>query len=183
MLFLKHPCRESQWQRARSGVNRSRTIDERTTRFGLRWSRSSVLWSAGISHGTDDPTRGFVLVQEAEAGELSQVGEVVSEIFRLPSSPRKSAKRASFTVNRDREAIAFSRPVPAPIPNGEAEACADGNFLEAERKGGGRSTPLPCRGVSKAGISSQIRSESALTVDTAGAGRAPCVRRWHRVWH
>ena len=70
----------------------------------------------------------FVLCRSAEPDDLSAATRVVAEVFGPGYSARVSDERI-VTVGRGDEAIGFIAHMPTPIPNGEAEHHAGGNFL------------------------------------------------------
>jgi hypothetical protein len=70
----------------------------------------------------------FVLCRKAEPGDLSRAGEVVAREFGRAYSAEVSAEKI-ITVTRGEDTVGFLAHMPAPIPGGEAEDNADGNFL------------------------------------------------------
>lgn len=70
----------------------------------------------------------FVLCRTAEPGDLSHAGEVVAQVFGRGHSAEVDARNV-VTVTRGESIVGFLAHVPAPIPDGEAEGNADGNFL------------------------------------------------------
>src|SRR6185369_5130636 len=70
----------------------------------------------------------FVLCTEAELGDLSRAAEIVSEVFGADYSAEIS-KGNIVSVTHGESTVGFLAHVPMAIPNGEAEANADGNLL------------------------------------------------------
>ena len=97
----------------------------------------------------------FVLCRAAEPGDLSRAAEVVARVFGPGYSA--DAEENIITVTFGEDAVGFLAHMPAPIPGGEAEDNADGNFLWPNGKdeaakhgshvivtsiGGGEQTPI-----------------------------------------
>jgi hypothetical protein len=79
--------------------------------------------------GSDYATRHcFVLCSKEQPSDLSHAGEVVAQVFGRGYSADVSEGNI-ITVNRGEETVGFLAHMPAPIPKGEAEENADGNFL------------------------------------------------------
>jgi len=70
----------------------------------------------------------FVLCGTAEPGDLSRAGGVVAQVFGRGYSA-DVAKGNIVTVTHGEDTVGFLAHMPAPIPGGEAEENADGNFL------------------------------------------------------
>lgn len=70
----------------------------------------------------------FVLCRAAEPGDLSRAGEVVAEVLGSGYSA-DVAEGNILTVTQGGKTFGFLAHMPAPIPKGEAEANAEGNFL------------------------------------------------------
>lgn len=70
----------------------------------------------------------FVLCKSAEPGNLSRASEIAARVYGRGYSAEVS-DRSLVTVSRGEEAVGFIAFMPAPIPDGEAERYADGNFL------------------------------------------------------
>lgn len=70
----------------------------------------------------------FVLCKAEQAGDLSHAGEIVARVFG-PSYSADVAEGSVITVSRGESIVGFLVHVPAPIPEGEAEASAEGNVL------------------------------------------------------
>src|SRR5262245_545290 len=75
----------------------------------------------------------FVLCPAAQPKDLSQAGAVVAEIFGRGYSA-EVGKQNIVTVSHGKQTVGFLAHMAAPIPNGEAEANADGNFLWPDGK-------------------------------------------------
>jgi len=73
----------------------------------------------------------FVLCSTAEPGDLSHAEEVVVQVFGRGHSAEVTAGTPGniISVTRGKSTVGFLAHMPAPIPNGEAEENADGNFL------------------------------------------------------
>lgn len=85
--------------------------------------------SARADSGGEHATRHcFVLCRSTEPGDLSRANRVVKRIFGRGYSCEVSEKDI-ITVSRGNDTVGFLAHVPAPIPDGEAEDNADGNFL------------------------------------------------------
>lgn len=84
--------------------------------------------------GEDFATRHcFVLCKAAEPGDLRRAGEVIARVFG-PGYSAEVAKGDIITVTRGKDTVGFLAHMPAPIPGGEAEDNADGNFLWPDGK-------------------------------------------------
>lgn len=70
----------------------------------------------------------FVLCRVAEPGDLSRVGGVVAQVFGREYSAEVGEENI-ITVTHGEDTVGFLAHMPAPIPGGEAEDNADGNFL------------------------------------------------------
>lgn len=69
----------------------------------------------------------FVLCRSESPGDLSRANAVVAKIFGPGFSAE--SKNSIITVAKGAESVGFIAHMPAPIPDGEAESNADGNFL------------------------------------------------------
>lgn len=76
----------------------------------------------------------FVLCKSAVPGDLSSAARIVSEVFGAGYSV-KHGEQDIISVVRGDETIGFLAHIPAPIPGGEAEDNAEGNFLWPEGRG------------------------------------------------
>lgn len=98
----------------------------------------------------------FVLCRAAEPGDLSRAPEVVAGVFGHGYSA-DVGKENIITVTHGEDTVGFLAHIPAPIPGGEADDNADGNFLWPNGKdeaakhgshvivtniGGGKQTPV-----------------------------------------
>jgi hypothetical protein len=98
----------------------------------------------------------FVLCESAGPGDLSRAGRVVAQVLGRGYSAEVSDTHI-VSVTRGGETVGFLAHMPAPIPDGEAEHHADGNFLWPNGKdeaaghrshvivtniGGGEQTPV-----------------------------------------
>jgi len=70
----------------------------------------------------------FVLCRAAEPDDLSRAGRVVAGVFGHGYSADVGAENI-ITVTHGADTVGFLAHLPAPIPGGEAEQNADGNFL------------------------------------------------------
>jgi len=75
----------------------------------------------------------FVICRTAEPGDLSRAGEVAAQVFGRGYSAHV-AEGDIITVTHGEDAVGFLAHVAAPIPGGEAEENADGNFLWPDGK-------------------------------------------------
>jgi hypothetical protein len=75
----------------------------------------------------------FVLCREAEPGDLSRADEAVARVFGPGYSVDCSGKNM-IMVTCGEENVGFLAHMPAPIPGGEAEDNAEGNFLWPDGK-------------------------------------------------
>lgn len=75
----------------------------------------------------------FVLCRSEEPGDLSQASEVVAQVFGPDHSAEVTAENL-VTVMCGESVVGFLAPMPAPIPNQEAEENADRNFLWPDGK-------------------------------------------------
>ena len=83
----------------------------------------------GADSETDHATRHcFVLCRAAELGDLSRAPEVVARVFGCGYSADVGEENI-ITVTHGEDTLGFLAHMPAPIPGGEAEDNADGNFL------------------------------------------------------
>jgi hypothetical protein len=70
----------------------------------------------------------FVLCPAAEPGDLSSAPAAVAEVFGRKYSAEVD-RESIITITRGKDTVGFLAHMPAPIPGGEAEDCADRNFL------------------------------------------------------
>jgi hypothetical protein len=70
----------------------------------------------------------FVLCRAKTPGDLSHASQVVSEVFG-PGHSAEYDEKNFVTVARGGDVIGFLAHMPVPIPGGEAEDNADGNFM------------------------------------------------------
>jgi hypothetical protein len=70
----------------------------------------------------------FVLCKTAEPADLSHAGEAAAAVLG-PGYSADATPDNIISVMRGEDAVGLLAHMPAPIPNGEAEANADGNFL------------------------------------------------------
>ena len=70
----------------------------------------------------------FVLCRAAEPSNLSRAAEVVARVFGPDYSAEVDEKNI-ITVTRGDDTVGLMAHMPAPVPDGEAEAHADRNFL------------------------------------------------------
>lgn len=84
--------------------------------------------SAAEPQAEHTPRHCFVLCKEAQPGDLSRAAEVAAEVFG-PGYSAEVGEEDIVAVTCGEDTIGFLAHVPAPIPDGEAEANADGNFL------------------------------------------------------
>lgn len=75
----------------------------------------------------------FVLCKGADPGDLSRAAAVVAKVFG-PGYSADASEKNIISVTRGRDTIGFLMHMPIPIPAGEAEENADGNFLWPEGK-------------------------------------------------
>jgi len=75
----------------------------------------------------------FVLCRAAEPGDVSQASGVVARVFGRGYSA-EVAEEKIITVTKGEDTVGFLAHMPAPIPGGEAEDNADGNFLWPDGK-------------------------------------------------
>lgn len=75
----------------------------------------------------------FVLCSTDEPDDLSQASAIAAQVFGPGYSAEISEGRI-VTVTCGKDTIGFLAHMPAPIPNGEAEESADGNFLWPDGK-------------------------------------------------
>ena len=104
----------------------------------------------------------FVLCRAAEPGDLSRASAVVAQVFGRGYSAEVSEGNI-ITVTRGGDTVGFLAHMPAPIPEGEAEANADGNFLWPD----GRDEAARHRShviVTNIGAGDQTPVQSAITV-------------------
>jgi len=104
----------------------------------------------------------FVLCKAPEPGDLSQTPEVVARVFGRGYSADVNEKNI-IEVTDGKGTVGFLAHMPAPIPGGEAEDNADGNFLwpngkEEAAKHGSHVI------VTNAGGAEQTPIQSAITV-------------------
>lgn len=104
----------------------------------------------------------FVLCRSEEPGDLSQASAVIAQVFGRGHSAEVSEKNI-VSVMRGKDLVGFLAPMPAPIPNQEAEDNADRNFLWPD----GREEAAAHRGhviVTNFGSEEQTPIQSALAV-------------------
>ena len=76
----------------------------------------------------------FVLCEDAEPGDLSRLDRVVSRVFGRGYSAEADEDKSIITVNHGDDTVGFLAHMAIPIPGGEAEENADGNFLWPDGK-------------------------------------------------
>lgn len=104
----------------------------------------------------------FVLCRAAEPGDLSRASAVVAQVLGRGYSA-DVAEGNIITVTRDGDTVGFLAHMSAPIPEGEAEANAGGNFLWPD----GREEAARHRShviVTNIGAGNQTPVQSAITV-------------------
>jgi hypothetical protein len=115
------------------------------------------------SSDDDNATRiCFVLCGAAEPGDLSRAKEIVAQVFGRGYTVEVNEKHI-VTISRGESVVGFLAHMPAPIPGGEAEQNADGNFLwphGKEEAAAHRSHVI----VTNLGAGEQTPVQSALTV-------------------
>ena len=128
-------------------LNQYRSLFSNYMKYGLLLVGMLVVLTAGCGHSDtltdstlDTPkvttkdeaehaTRHcFVLCRATEPGDLSRAAEVAAQIFGQQYSAEVGDDNI-ITVTHGEDAVGFLAHVPAPIPGGEAEDNADGNFL------------------------------------------------------
>ena len=70
----------------------------------------------------------FVLCRQTAPGDMSRAGEIAARVFG-PGYSASASDANIVTVTRGENAMGFLAHLPAPIPQGEAEENAAGNFL------------------------------------------------------
>lgn len=104
----------------------------------------------------------FVLCRDSEPDDLSNADEIVAEVFGRGYSADIGDGKV-ITITHGENTVGFLAHIPAPIPNGEAEQNADGNFLwpnGRDEAAGHRSHVI----VTNFGTEEQTPVQSALAV-------------------
>ncbi|QDT37230.1 DUF4261 domain-containing protein [Stratiformator vulcanicus] len=90
--------------------------------------------SGNAAENSEDPTRHcFVLCEHAQPGDLSEADQIVAEVFG-PGYSADTSEPKVISVMHGKETVGFLAHMPAPIPEGEAEENAAGNFLWPDGK-------------------------------------------------
>jgi len=94
-----------------------------------RFRRNKALKKRSLNEHA--PKHCFVICKSVESGDPTQAADAVAKVFGKGYSVDHSDPNI-FVVQRGNETVGFLAHMPAPIPGGEAEGNADGNFLWPE---------------------------------------------------